>query len=128
MGRESMILNNWTKDQSVGDADWTTVYTADLKLVNVYGFVFQVSSEKMDLRFEAPGLTWDMDLWEVSHDYMLDSSSSKQVPQWIYTTGMGRFVVDFPEPMQLQGVVSVKLKSKSGTKSLYRGFISRGLR
>lgn len=123
-----MILNNWTKDQSVGDADWTTVYTADLKLVNVYGFVFQVSSEKMDLRFEAPGLTWDMDLWEVSHDYMLDSSSSKQVPQWIYTTGMGRFVVDFPEPMQLQGVVSVKLKSKSGTKSLYRGFISRGLR
>lgn len=123
-----MILDNWTKDQSVGDADWTTVFSTDLMLTNIYGFIFHVSTEKMLFRFEAPGVGWEADLEEIAKDYMLDTTSAKQVPKWLYSTGMGRYVLEFVEPLELQGTLTVKLKSKSGNKTLYRGFLSRGLR
>lgn len=123
-----MILSSWTKDQSIGTSSWTTVYSLNTVKQNVYGFVLHVSSEKVLLRFEAPGISWEMDLEEISKDYMLDTTASKQVPSWIYSTGQGRYAIEFREPLQLQGELSIKLKSKSGTKTMYLGFLSRGLR
>lgn len=124
-----MKPDQWIKDQSIGSSSWGTVYSlTDAHMLNIYGFVFHTSSEFMYLAFEAPGISWEVDLREISNDYGLNASSVNQLPRWIYTIGNAKFVVEFPDPIELQGNLAIKLKSHSGTKSLYRGFTYTGYR
>jgi len=122
-----MKLNFWTKDQDFSSGGWTTVYQyLSGHMVSVYGLMFHISTSKAYLRVEYPGISWEADLDEIYNDYKLKSNGGFTIPKWIYSTDVGRFVIEFPDPVPLQGDFVIKLKSVSGTKTLYRGFTVTG--
>jgi len=96
-------------------------------MINLFGVVFHLDTSDAHLRIEYPAVTWEADLGIIEGSYKLRAGTGT-IPRWLYSLASGVFALEFPEPVQLQGDFVVKVKSYSGTKTLYRGFTCMGYR